>query len=560
MFAAGALFLAATAAFPALFARLVVAAARFLALPVLRFPGVLRLLLRLRQLLPFRLPLGLRLSLSLVSAALLLGLAAPLRLVEARQRILTHEVYIFYRDRLLALHLFHEAVNLHPLVVERDDFKGAARRDSNRVRRHTLVGGIGDEPLEYVGLEEVIVGVFGLEHDVLAREFLLRLGVGGRLEVEAALQLGALSGQFLRVHRKVLHPGQRRAHRHEMSHPRRSAAWIKSLLRNKLTIRAIQDITGIHWETIRNIQKNYMEEVLADRQSKLLRDGYHPHILAVDEFAIHKGHSYATCVMDLESGEVIWVGSGRAMEDFEYFFRETDPETLSCVEAVAMDMNASYHHLVEKYLPKAAIVYDRYHMQAQYGKDVLGVVRLAEARKHKEAAKQLQNANEEEKGARLRRKQQIKAEQENDAKLKKLRWTLLRNGDHLSEKGQAYLDNILRDHAALAVCYAMKEEMIRLFELRDSVEAENGWNEWFEAAKASGIDPLVRFAALKGKRLPGLIAHATFSISTGKLEGFNNKIKVAKRIGYGYRNEEYFFTLVRFLPLPSVKAGSYNFP
>ncbi len=341
----------------------------------------------------------------------------------------------------------------------------------------------------------------------------------------------------------------------------RAAAWIKSLLRNKLTIRAIQDITGIHWETIRNIQKNYMEEVLADRQTELLQDGYHPHILAVDEFAIHKGHSYATCVMDLESGEVIWVGSGRAMEDFEYFFRETDPETLSCVEAVAMDMNASYNHLVEKYMPKAAIVYDRYHMQAQYGKDVLGVVRLAEARKHKEAAKQLQNANEqEEKGARLRRKQLIKAERESYAKLKKLRWTLLRNGDHLSEKGQAYLDNILRDHAALAVCYAMKEEMIRLFELRDSVEAENGWNEWFEAAKASGIDPLVRFAALKEKRLPGLIAHATFPISTGKLEGFNNKIKVAKRIGYGYRNEEYFFTLVRFLSLPSIKAGSYNFP
>uniref|UniRef100_UPI003FEE7BCE transposase n=1 Tax=Candidatus Ventrimonas sp. TaxID=3048889 RepID=UPI003FEE7BCE len=47
--------------------------------------------------------------------------------------------------------------------------------------------------------------------------------------------------------------------------------------------------------------------------------------------------------------------------------------------------HASYNNLVEKYLPNAAIVYDRYHMQAQYGKDVLGVVRLTEARKHKEA-------------------------------------------------------------------------------------------------------------------------------------------------------------------------------
>lgn len=55
-------------------------------------------------------------------------------------------------------------------------------------------------------------------------------------------------------------------------------------------------------------------------------------------------------------------------------------------------------------------------------------------------------------------------------------------------------------------------------------------------AKASGISALVRFAELKEKRIEGLVAHARHDISTGKLEGFNNKIKVAKRIGYGYRD------------------------
>ena len=57
--------------------------------------------------------------------------------------------------------------------------------------------------------------------------------------------------------------------------------------------------------------------------------------------------------------------------------------------AVAMDMNASYNSLVEKYLPQAEIVYDRYHMQAQFGKEVLGVVRLEEARKHKELSEKI---------------------------------------------------------------------------------------------------------------------------------------------------------------------------
>ena len=63
--------------------------------------------------------------------------------------------------------------------------------------------------------------------------------------------------------------------------------------------------------------------------------------------------------------------------------------------------------------------------------------------------------------------------------------------------------------------------------------------KWFEAAKSSGISALEKFATQKEKRLPGLAAHAIFQISTGKLEGFNNKIKVAKRIGYGYRDEEF---------------------
>ena len=54
----------------------------------------------------------------------------------------------------------------------------------------------------------------------------------------------------------------------------------------------------------------------------------------------------------------------------------------------------------------------------------------------------------------------------------------------------------------------------------------------------------------------GLVAHAGHNISTGKLEGFNNKIKAAKRIGYGYRDEDYFFTLIRYMSIPAVRFQS----
>ena len=227
-------------------------------------------------------------------------------------------------------------------------------------------------------------------------------------------------------------------------------------------------------------------------------------------------------------------------------------DALSAVVAVAMDMNASYNKLVTQHLPKAQIVYDRFHMQSQFGRDVLGVVRLDEARKHKARSKEILADIEEntDKETKQSLKETAKAEKREYSKLKKLRWTLLTNGGNLSEGRSDHLQSVLQDHHDLAVCYAMKEEMCRLYELTDYQQAIDGWTKWFEAAKESAIPALVKFAMQKEARLPGLAAHAIFRISTGKLEGFNNKIKVAKRIGYGYRDEDFFFTLIRYLSLP----------
>lgn len=97
----------------------------------------------------------------------------------------------------------------------------------------------------------------------------------------------------------------------------------------------------------------------------------------------------------------------------------------------------------------------------------------------------------------------------------------------------------------------MKEEMIELYNISDPKLAEERWEKWFDAAESSEIPPLVKFAKVKRKRQSGLVAHAIFPINTGKLEGFNNKIKVAKRNAYGFRNNLFFFSFIRFLTLPS---------
>lgn len=89
--------------------------------------------------------------------------------------------------------------------------------------------------------------------------------------------------------------------------------------------------------------------------------------------------------------------------------------------AVAMNMNASYNKLVTKHLTKAQIVYDRFHMQSQFGRDVLGVVRLDEARRHKAKEKEIlvNISNDTDKDTMKSLKQEAKSEKQGYSQLKK---------------------------------------------------------------------------------------------------------------------------------------------
>ena len=74
----------------------------------------------------------------------------------------------------------------------------------------------------------------------------------------------------------------------------RAASCIISFLRFNMSINTVQRIIGVHWDTIKRIQKALMDEAIAVRRRELLREGYRPKYLVEDEFTIPKGHRYAT--------------------------------------------------------------------------------------------------------------------------------------------------------------------------------------------------------------------------------------------------------------------------
>ena len=62
---------------------------------------------------------------------------------------------------------------------------------------------------------------------------------------------------------------------------------------------------------------------------------------------------------------------------------------------------------------------------------------------------------------------------------------------------------------------------------------------------SSGLAPVQQFSRRLKNYVEGIIASASFRMSTSVLEGINNKIKVLKRMAYGYRDNNYFFLKIK---------------
>jgi len=114
---------------------------------------------------------------------------------------------------------------------------------------------------------------------------------------------------------------------------RRLRVWLESLLR-LLPISHVSQLTGLHWHTLKTLDKRRLQAEVGTFDSSGVRR------LVMDEFALHKGHRYATVIMDAERTRVLWVGHGNSREAIRPFF-ELLGEHCQQIEAVAMDMNTA---------------------------------------------------------------------------------------------------------------------------------------------------------------------------------------------------------------------------
>lgn len=270
----------------------------------------------------------------------------------------------------------------------------------------------------------------------------------------------------------------------------------------------------LDWKTVKEIDRRYLERELGP----VNLDGIE--VIGLDEFAIQKGHRYATVIVEPTRKRVLWIGRGRARADIQPFFKLLGPQRCAQLRAAVMDMNAGFELEVKAHCPNAAIVFDLFHVVAKYGREVIDRVRVDRANELREQ----------------RRERQL---------VKGARWLLLKNRASLRPGQEVELEELLAANHALFVVYVLRDALKDLWTYRHRGFAMNAWRSWYRKALRSGIGPLRHFAQKLRPYLSGILAHCRYPLGTNLIEGINNRIKVIKRMAYGFRDDAYFFLKIR---------------
>lgn len=249
--------------------------------------------------------------------------------------------------------------------------------------------------------------------------------------------------------------------------------WIESLVR-LMPVQHVATLLGLHWHTVKAVDHRRLRREVTEPDKRRIRR------LIMDEFALFKGHRYATVAIDADTQQVLWVGEGRSRAAVRPFFEWLGPEACTRIEAVAMDMNTALDLEVQHHCPNARVVYDLFHVVAKFGREVIDRVRVDRANqlRHDKPARKV---------------------------VKRSRWLLLRSRTNLKEDQALKLDELLQANQPLMTAYVLKEQLKELWYAPSEAEARQRWQDWLKLAMSSGLAP--------SSNLPG----ASKAISTALL-------------------------------------------
>jgi len=256
--------------------------------------------------------------------------------------------------------------------------------------------------------------------------------------------------------------------------------------------------------------------------------------IGIDEIHWGKGKradNFLTVIYQIDSHcrRLLWVGRRRTQATLRRGLAALGPAVISGLRYVCSDMWRAYLKVIAAQAPQALHVLDRFHITMHLNQAV-DQVRRAET-------------------GRLRGRPMAE-------KLKHMRWKLLRRGSRVRGLAKQRLWGLLRTKLATGRAWMLKETFQDFWRYRSLSWAAAFLDVWCTRALRSRIEPMKKVARMLRTHEELLLNwfRAKGEISSGAVEGLNNKIRVVTRRAYGFRTYDameiaLFHTLGR-LPEP----------
>ncbi len=281
----------------------------------------------------------------------------------------------------------------------------------------------------------------------------------------------------------------------------RFAYYLLTLLKEKRSMKDIANCNDISSAKVLSMLK-----LLSYEKPKSL-----PAVLSIDEFRGNTGDKKFQCILtDPVHKRIVDILPGREshyITDYLKTFNNRDK-----VQFFVMDMNKAYLDIAKAFFPKATIIIDRFHV-ARYNTWAF---------------------------ENIRRREQARLDPSLRKYFKRSRRLLLCRMNSLSDENKQAVHVMLGLAPGLADAYLLKEKFYFFMDAQDSQEARRRLKEFFIFAKQlnmSEYEPCVRMLTNWKEYI---LNSFDYRYSNGYTEGINNKIKVIKRVAFGFRNFENF--------------------
>lgn len=287
---------------------------------------------------------------------------------------------------------------------------------------------------------------------------------------------------------------------------------------------AVTHLMRIAWRTVGSIIARVWADVeaLGDRLDGLTKIG-------IDEISYKRGYLYITCVVDHETGRLVWAAPGRDRATLRLFFDQLGPERSARITHVSADAASWIAAVVTERCPDAVQCADAFHIVA-WAMEALDDVRkqvYAEARKTSPTVSRGRHSRTPTGDAR---------------KIKHSRYALWKNPDKLTDKQRAKLAWIATTDNGLYRAYLLKEGLRFVFAVKGDAgkQALDRWLSWARRSQLPSFVTLARRIDALRTRIDATLEHG---LSNARIESVNTKIRLITRIAFGFRSPQALIAL-----------------